>query len=102
MPTFENSVLSLRKRGRHVQLGLLTQDDVIPAAALRRLIAWELQIVGSHGIQAHAYSEIFSLIDAGKINPQALIERTLPLDRAPNELAALDDYRGCGVTLFTT
>ncbi len=98
--TFANSVLSLRKRGRHVQVGLLAEQD-IPAAALRRLIAWELEIVGSHGIQAHAYPKLFDLIQSGKLDPTLIIDRTLPLADAPRELASLGEYRGCGVTMFT-
>jgi alcohol dehydrogenase len=57
-------------------------------------------IAGSHGIQARAYPGMFELIRAGKLDPTRLVERTLPLASAPHELAALDDYRGCGVTVF--
>jgi alcohol dehydrogenase len=99
--TFVNSVMSLRKRGRHVQVGLLTEQDELPPAVISRLIAWELEIVGSHGIQAQAYAGMFELIRKGKLDPAALVDRTLPLSDAPRELAALDDYRGCGVTVFT-
>lgn len=98
--TFANSVLSLRKQGRHVQVGQLTDEDKLPAAIIRRLVAWELEIAGSHGIQAHAYPAMFELIEAGKLEPTALVERTMPLDAAGDELASLDDYRGCGVTVF--
>jgi alcohol dehydrogenase len=99
--TFVNSVMSLRKRGRHVQVGLLTEKDQLPPSVISRLIAWELEIIGSHGIQARAYSGIFELIQKGMLNPAALVERMLPLADAPRELAALNDYRGCGVTVFT-
>lgn len=99
--TFQNSVLSLRKRGRHVQVGLLTDQDSIAPAAIQRLIAWELEIAGSHGIQAHAYREMFDLIAEGKLDPTRLVERILPLANAPHELAALDNYRGRGITVFT-
>jgi alcohol dehydrogenase len=100
--TFANSILSLRKRGRHVQVGLLTAQYEIPSAPLSRLIAWELVIAGSHGIQAHAYPGLFELIQSGKLDPSQLVERTMTLDKAPHELASLDEYRGCGVTVFTT
>jgi alcohol dehydrogenase len=99
--TFINSVMSLRKRGRHVQVGLLTEKDQLPPSVISRLIAWELEIIGSHGIQAQAYPGIFELIQKGKLDPAALVERTLPLADAPRELAALNEYRGCGVTVFT-
>jgi alcohol dehydrogenase len=99
--TLTNSVLSLRKRGRHVQVGLLTENEQVPAAAIRRLIAWEIEIAGSHGIQAHAYPEMFDLIDAGKLDPTRLIDRTISLDCAPGEIMSLDEYRGRGITVFT-
>jgi alcohol dehydrogenase len=99
--TMANSVLCLRKRGRHVQVGLLTDDKTVPAQIVQRLIGWELEIAGSHGIQASVYPEMFDLIRAGKIDPTRLVERTLPLTDAPRELMALNDYRGCGVTVFT-
>jgi alcohol dehydrogenase len=100
--TLANSVLCLRKRGRHVQVGLLTDDKTVPAAVIQRLIGWELQIAGSHGIQARVYPEMFDLVRAGKINPTRLVERTRPLNDAPRELMALNEYRGSGVTVFTT
>jgi alcohol dehydrogenase len=98
--TLANSVLSLRKQGKHVQVGQLTDKDELPAAVIRRLVAWELEIAGSHGIQAHAYPAMFDLIRTGKLDPTALVERTMPLEAAPLELASLDDYRGCGLTVF--
>jgi alcohol dehydrogenase len=99
--TLSNSVLCLRKRGRHVQVGLLNEGEPIPPAAMQRLIAWELEIAGSHGIQARVYPEIFDLIQAGKLDPTKLVERTLPLNEAPRELESLHEYRGSGVTVFT-
>ncbi len=99
--TLENSVLCLRKLGRHVQVGLLTPSDAIPAAVIQRLVAWELQMAGSHGVQAHTYPEMFNLIRGGRLDPSRLVERILPLNEAPHELASLDDYRGCGITVFT-
>ena len=74
--------MSLRKRGRHVQVGLLTEKDQLPATVISRLIGWELEIIGSHGIQAQAYSAMFELIREGKLDPAALVERTMPLGRA--------------------
>jgi alcohol dehydrogenase len=99
--TLTNSVLSLRKQGRHVQVGLLAEDTTLPASIISRIIAWELEIVGSHGIQARTYVKMFDLIQAGKFDPMQLVERTLPLDTAPHELESLNDYRSCGVTVFT-
>jgi alcohol dehydrogenase len=99
--SFANSVLSLRKRGRHVQVGLMTPEDVIPPELVGRVLSWELEVVGSHGIQAHAYPKLFELVRAGKLNPLWLVDRTMTLGHAPYELAAMEAYRGCGVTVFS-
>src|SRR5262249_19847458 len=56
--TCRNSILSLRRRGRHVQIGLLLGDQAEPALPRGKVIAHELEIFGGHGMQAHAYPEI--------------------------------------------
>ena len=99
--TLTNSIHSLRKQGRHVQVGHLADDDALPASLIRRAIGWELEIKGSHGLQAHAYGRLFELLRAGKLDPACLVDRRTTLDEAPIALAALDEYRGCGVTVFT-
>ncbi len=98
--TFADAIFSLRKRGRHVQVGLLTEAKSLPSSCLSRLIGWELEVAGSHGMQAHVYPELFQLIEAGKIDPGQLVDRVLPLKDAPQELASMSDYCGCGVTIF--
>lgn len=99
-PTFANSLASLRRRGRHVQVGLLAGDDTDPRVAMGRVIGWELELVGSHGLQAHAYPEMLRLVESGKLDPMRLVDRTIPLEEAPAALAALGDYRGAGVTVI--
>jgi alcohol dehydrogenase len=99
--TFANSIRSLRKRGRHVQVGILTKHDEIPSSVVNRIIGHELEIAGSHGLAAHAYPGLIDLIQTGKLDPTRLIDRTTTLDEAPAALASLDDYHGCGITVFT-
>ncbi|TWT77664.1 alcohol dehydrogenase [Posidoniimonas polymericola] len=99
--TFRNSVLSLRRRGRHVQVGLLAGADADPPAPMGRVIGWELELLGSHGLAAHAYPELLRMIECGRLDPKQLVERTITLQEAPAALAALDQAVGCGVTVIT-
>jgi D-arabinose 1-dehydrogenase-like Zn-dependent alcohol dehydrogenase len=46
------SIAGLRKRGRHVQVGLLPQPPRVPMDVV---VARELELLGSHGMAAHAY-----------------------------------------------
>jgi alcohol dehydrogenase len=100
MRTFANSLRSLRKRGRHVQVGLFTQRDRIPGALLNRIIGHELAVTGSHGLQAHAYPSLLELIETGRLDPTRLIDRVATLADAPSALASMNEYVGCGITIF--
>ncbi|NMM16517.1 MAG: zinc-dependent alcohol dehydrogenase family protein [Cellulomonas sp.] len=83
------SVLSLRRRGRHVQVGLLLGDQAAPRLPMDRVIAWELELYGSHGMAAHEYPAMLELIASGVLRPEQLVGRVVRLDEAPDALAAM-------------
>jgi len=83
------SILSLRRRGRHVQVGLLLGADTAPSLPMARVIGWELELYGSHGMAAHEYPAMLARIASGELDPSRLVGRTIPLDQAPAALAAL-------------
>jgi alcohol dehydrogenase len=95
-----NSIANLRKRGRHVQVGLMLGDHKYPSIPMARVIAHELEILGSHGMQAHEYPPMMAMIAAGTLQPQKLVGRRIPLEQAPAALAAMDDFPGTGVTVI--
>jgi len=95
--TCANSVLSLRPRGRHVQVGLLPPEQGRPEVPMERVIALELQVLGSHGMAAHAYPELLGLIAAGRLDPRRLVTRELALDDAPAALAEVGRHPGIAV-----
>jgi alcohol dehydrogenase len=98
--TCRNSILSLRKRGRHVQVGLLLaeqKDVLLPMAAV---IAQELEIYGSHGMQAHAYEPLLDMIRAGRLDPKRLVRKTVSLQEAAAELPAMTQFAGPGMSVI--
>ncbi|MDH3813624.1 MAG: zinc-dependent alcohol dehydrogenase family protein [Acidobacteriota bacterium] len=98
--TSTNSILSLRKRGRHVQVGLLAGDDHRPRLPMEYVISKELEIVGSHGLQAHRYEEMLGLISTGQLEPQRLIGNTVPLEAAPKVLPGMSNFGAVGITVI--
>jgi alcohol dehydrogenase len=62
-----------------------------------RVIALELQLLGSHGMAAHAYPELLGLIAAGRLAPQRLVTRRLGLDAAGTALAEVGARPGIAV-----
>jgi alcohol dehydrogenase len=95
-----NSISCLRKRGKHVQVGLMLGDDSRPAIPMDKVIARELEILGSHGIQAYQYGRILEMIRAGRLRPSLLVGRTIALEESPVALTEMGAFKGTGVTVI--
>jgi alcohol dehydrogenase len=91
------ALLSLRPRGRHVQIGLLPSGVSLDVG---RLIGQELSWLGSHGMPAHAYAEMLALVASGNLQPAELVTRTISLAEAPAALASLSKSTPAGVTVI--
>ena len=98
--TCADAVLSLRRRGRHVQIGLLPPVDGHPRVPMARVIGWELDLLGSHGMAAADYPAMMALIEQGALQPQRLIERTIGLDEAAALLPVFDRATVAGMTMI--
>ncbi len=98
--TCSNSINCLRKRGKHIQVGLMLGDDRSPGLPMDRVIANELEIIGSHGIQAHRYAELLAMIRAGKLRPELLVGKTISLEDAVVALPVMNNFAGTGVTVI--
>ncbi|UUN26990.1 zinc-dependent alcohol dehydrogenase family protein [Streptomyces sp. FIT100] len=98
--TCASSVQSLRRRGRHVQVGLLPTAAGDPVVPMGRVIGEELEILGSHGMPAHAYGPMLDMVRAGVLRPDLLVTSVIPLDAAPAALAAMGTAPGAGVTII--
>jgi alcohol dehydrogenase len=90
------SIAGLRKRGRHVQVGLLPDPPRVP---MDLVIARELRLLGSHGMAAAAYPEMLALVEAGRLRPADLVTREIGLDEVPAALAAMGEGGAPGVTV---
>jgi alcohol dehydrogenase len=98
--TCTNSIASLRKRGRHIQVGLLPGDQRHPPVPMDRVIADELEILGSHGMQAHRYADMLAMVRDGLLRPDKLVGERIGLDDVPRALPAMGNFDGIGVTVI--
>ncbi|MCE8028173.1 zinc-dependent alcohol dehydrogenase family protein [Halomonas daqingensis] len=96
-----NSISNLRKRGKHVQVGLMLADHSTPAIPMSKVIARELEILGSHGMQAHRYGAMLDMIQTGKLSPEKLVGQRISLERSIEALTSMDEFQGVGVTVVT-
>ena len=97
--TCADAILSLRRRGRHIQVGLLPPVDGHPRVPMARVIGWELDVLGSHGMAAVDYPGMMALIEQGSLQPQRLIERTIGLEQAAAMLPGFDRATVAGITI---
>lgn len=98
--TAANSLACLRKRGRHVQVGLLAGSEARPRLPMELVIARELQIYGSHGLAAADYGPLLAMATSGAIRPRELVGRLAGLQEAPALLAACGRFDQQGVTVI--
>lgn len=91
-------VRSLRRRGRHVQIGLLAGG--LPVLPLDRVIAWELDVLGSHGMAAADYPGMLALVASGDLRPEELVGRTVGLAEAARLLPATESAPSVGITVL--
>jgi alcohol dehydrogenase len=97
-----NSINCLRRRGRHVQVGLMLAEHATPSIPMARVIAYELELLGSHGMQAHRYGAMLAMIESGKLAPGELVGRTISLEQSIEALTSMDRFEGSGVTVVTS
>jgi len=84
------SVRSLRRRGRHVQVGLLLDGPT--ALPMDLVVARELEIYGSHGMAARDYPPMMGMVADGTLRPGRLVGAVIGLGDAGRALAAMDGF----------
>ena len=97
-----NSIANLRRRGRHVQIGLMLGDHASPRIPMDRVIGHELEILGSHGMQAFRYTAMMDMLETGKLVPQKLVGKKIALSAAPAALMDMNSFEGTGITVITS
>jgi D-arabinose 1-dehydrogenase-like Zn-dependent alcohol dehydrogenase len=96
--TADCSVRCLRRRGRHVQVGLLLDGPT--ALPMDLVVARELEIYGSHGMAARDYPPMMGMVADGTLRPGLLVGAVIGLEDAGRALAAMDGHSGtAGLTV---
>jgi alcohol dehydrogenase len=58
---------------------------------MARVIAHELEILGSHGMAAHDYPAMLALVADGRLRPDLLVTRRISLAEAAAALPAMGE-----------
>lgn len=101
--TILNSVLGLRKGGRHVQVGLTTsEEEGIVGLPVDAITAMELEVIGSIGNPHADYHGLLQLISSGRLNPKSLISREVSLSEASDVLNEMTSFNTLGFNVITS
>ena len=98
--TCSNSIMGLRKRGKHIQVGLFAENSGLANIPMADVIANELEIIGSHGMQAFKYPEIFELMHTKELSLKNMISEIISIDEVPEKLAGLNSRKTPGVIVM--
>jgi alcohol dehydrogenase len=98
--TCHNSVMSLRKRGRHIQIGVMAAEHKETPLPMGYVMFNELELIGSHGMPAHAYAPMLDMIGAGTLQPEKLISHTVSLEESVKVLMEMDSKPPTGVVVI--
>lgn len=99
----QSAVLSLRKGGRLVQVGLTSQQEkgYVPLP-LDHIIESEIEIAGSVGNPHADYPRLLALVQAGVLQPARLVGQTLTLEHASEVLKSMDAFGTTGFAVVTS
>lgn len=100
--TFHQSLRSLRKLGRHIQIGMPVEQHASPTLPLLELVyCRQLALLGTRGLPPQRFSTLLDWIADGRLDIQPLITRRISLSQVGEALAAMDDYQTqvAGITI---
>jgi propanol-preferring alcohol dehydrogenase len=96
-----NALMSLRKGGRLVQVGLTSKEEEgIVGIPLDELIEAELTIVGSVGNPHVHLPALLSLVADRRLDPAGLVTERIPLDRSHSVLERMTNFDTVGFALI--
>ena len=99
--TCQQSVLSLRKLGRHIQLGHTTRKEAgyIPLP-IDVILLNELRLFGTFGMQGQRYRTMLAMCEAGTLKPSQVVRQRVGLEEITDVFEAMGRYATTGVVVI--
>lgn len=96
-----NSVMSLRRGGRHVQIGLTTFEEggKVPLP-VDYMILFEIAYIGSVVNPVAGYPALLAMVEQGKLHPERLVTQHVPISEAGRVLDAMTTFGTRGMVMI--
>jgi D-arabinose 1-dehydrogenase-like Zn-dependent alcohol dehydrogenase len=99
--TCRNAILSLRKQGRSLQIGLTTASEKGEVAIpIDRMVTMELQLIASLGMPASGYASMLQMVETKKLQPAAMVTETVRLADASRVLQEMTNFQNVGMSII--
>jgi D-arabinose 1-dehydrogenase-like Zn-dependent alcohol dehydrogenase len=99
--TCRNSVLSLRKLGRHVQLGHTTRvEKGYVGLPIDVILLKELRLFGVFGMQGQRFGTMLAMCETGILRPGEVVQQRVGLDEVTDVFEAMGRYETTGIVVI--
>jgi propanol-preferring alcohol dehydrogenase len=99
--TMLNSLMSLRKGGIHVQVGITTAAEQGQVELpIDIMTMQELEFRGSLGNPNQHYRPLMQMVDRGVLKPDRLVSRTVSLEETPAIIESMTDFGTMGFVVI--
>jgi D-arabinose 1-dehydrogenase-like Zn-dependent alcohol dehydrogenase len=96
-----NSIMSQRKRGRHLKIGHTTQAEKgFVALPVDMIVAMELQFIGTIGMQPRRYNSMLNMVESGKLRPGEMVTNVFPIEKASGVIESMASFGTVGTTVI--
>jgi propanol-preferring alcohol dehydrogenase len=100
--TCTNSIKSLRKAGRHLQIGITTKSEAGHISVpIDEIVKRELTLLGSVGMPAHEYAAMIPLVSQNRIHPGKLLNREISLSEVESVFREMTTFTAKGTFVVT-
>jgi len=99
--TFENSLRSLRKLGRHLQIGMpVGVNAIVPLPLLELVYSKQLSILGMRGLGAAEFVTLLDMVEAGTLDLGKLVTSRIQLSKVGDALSLMEMAQPSGITVI--
>jgi D-arabinose 1-dehydrogenase-like Zn-dependent alcohol dehydrogenase len=99
--TCVNGIRSLKKRGRHLQIGLTSFHEQGITIPINEMILKEIKFLTTFGMPAHRFGSLLPLVAAGKLTPGIMVNREVSLSEVSDIFEAMSSYSTTGTFVVT-
>ncbi|MBM4765012.1 alcohol dehydrogenase catalytic domain-containing protein [Bacillus sp. B15-48] len=100
--TCVNAINSLRKKGRHLQIGVTTKQEAgFISLPIDHMVVNEIKFETTLGMPAHRFNHMLPLVANGRLNPGKMVTREISLSEVNRIFEDMSNFATTGTFVVT-